>query len=137
MANSGITDVSGFYKIEGVNYGSEQVMGTVLEPLQVMMAELTATADALQASNDSVRADMDMLYTGFQFQDRVTQMLSQVTSSMAELSDLLTAEAAGELPHIDLDEWGEKMKNSYSMEEQRAAHDQRKADSDQSTIEFF
>ena len=120
---------------------SERLIGVVLRPLQSMVGELVAASEALRDTSDGVRHEMDRLYTGLQFQDRVSQMLGQVEQDMRELCGALESEREAGTP-LDVREWSDRMRLAYTMDEQRATHgasrDARGETADsRSTIEFF
>ncbi len=116
---------------------SERLIGVVLQPLQAMVGKLVSASEALRAANDGVREEMDRLYAGFQFQDRVSQILGHIDDDMAKLCTTLEDEHAGEIDKVDVRAWKDQMQDTFSMEEQRATHEGRKAVNDHSTIEFF
>jgi methyl-accepting chemotaxis protein len=117
---------------------SERLIGVVLKPMQAMVAELVGASEALHATGEHVRGEMDRLYTGLQFQDRVSQMLGQVDQDMARLCEALEGELDPDGEPIDLPGWVERMKLDYTMDEQRATHEHRsEAAAHRSTIEFF
>ena len=102
-----------------------------------MVGKLVSASEALRAANDGVRDEMDRLYAGFQFQDRVSQILGHIDDDMAKLCETLEDEHAGEIDKVDVRAWKDQMQHTFSMEEQRATHEGRKAVNDQSTIECF
>jgi len=122
---------------------SEQLLSTVLQPLQRLVDELVSTSDTLRDTNQGVRDEMDRLFTGFQFQDRVSQILDSTQQNMDKLSELFRLEQAGRTIRIDMDAWLESLQNTYTMDEQRRVHDpatgkaQPGENDNRSTIEFF
>jgi len=116
---------------------SERLIGVVLRPLQMMVGELVNASAALREANDGVRTEMDRLYAGFQFQDRVSQILGQVDENMTRLCSMLESERQGKVEQVDVTGWLETMQQSYTMDDQRASHHGRKAVAERSSIEFF
>jgi methyl-accepting chemotaxis protein len=125
----------------GLIESSERLIGVVLRPLQSMVGELVSTSESMREAGESVRQEMDRLYTGLQFQDRVSQILGQVDEDMRRLCDTLHGQGEGGTV-LDLAEWVEHMKLAYTMDEQRATHGASRGApvgtaSSRSTIEFF
>ncbi len=117
---------------------SERLIGVVLRPLQMMVGELVSASDALRDANEGVRQEMDRLYAGFQFQDRVSQILTQVDENMNRLCSSLEAERNGSVEPIDVEAWIAGMREAYTMDEQRATHEQRATVAGtRSSVEFF
>jgi methyl-accepting chemotaxis protein len=119
---------------------SEQLIETVLQPLQALVDELVGTAGTLQETNQSVRSEMDRLLTGFQFQDRVSQVLESTQRNMEELGVTLGRQKPGVEPRIDIEGWLNALQQTYTMDEQRRSHAGGAAGQDaqaRSTVEFF
>lgn len=121
---------------------SQRVIDTVLRPLRGLVDELVSTSGELRHANGEVRAEMDRLYTGFQFQDRVSQILEVAKGNMTELAGLLQAEQEGVRVDVDAGAWLTSLKGSYTMVEQRVTHQGRDAAAAgaataTSTIEYF
>jgi methyl-accepting chemotaxis protein len=120
---------------------SERLISETLRPLQSMVDALLSSSDALRDTNRTVRVEIDRLYTGFQFQDRVSQVLEHVVRDMAQLSGLLEQQHAGEAVEFEggADAWLEKLKASYAMQEERDEHSGNAGARarNRSNIEFF
>lgn len=82
-------------------------------------ATLTQAGAALAQESNAARAEIEKLFIGFQYQDRVSQILSQVREDMDRL--IASLQARGE-PLPDAAAWLAAMERSYAMHEQRANH---------------
>lgn len=102
---------------------SEHLAMDVLRPMQAMVTSLLDSSVELRACNDTVRTQVERLFTALQFQDRVSQMLEHSRRDMERLGERLEAETRGESVEWDSESWKREMARSYAMEEQRATHD--------------
>jgi len=100
---------------------SERLIDTVLQPLQTLVDELIATSAILRDTNAGVRNEMDNLFTGFQFQDRVSQILESTCRDMGKLTEMLGSDAA-RIVRPDADEWLRSLEKTYTTDEQRRTH---------------
>jgi hypothetical protein len=66
-----------------------------------------------------VAQQVEHMYTGFQYQDRINQMMALLEADMARLRSALTSTAA-EVPQID--RWMAQLESQYAMAEQRDNH---------------
>jgi methyl-accepting chemotaxis protein len=108
---------------------SERLIDTVLQPLQTLVDELVSTSAILRETNDGVRTEMDNLFTGFQFQDRVSQILESTCRDMSKLTDLLAAEPSSDQIKPDAGAWLRSLEKTYTTDEQRRLHHAREAGS--------
>jgi methyl-accepting chemotaxis protein len=104
---------------------SERLIDTVLQPLQKLVDELVSTSAILRDTNDGVRTEMDNLFTGFQFQDRVSQILESTCRDMSKLTEMLDAEPTGGLIKPDIGGWLNSLEQTYTTDEQRHLHHSR------------
>ena len=75
----------------------------------------------LSARGEAVRAQVEQLMIAFQFQDRVHQIMDQVTASIASGVDrMCQALVSGQAPTAD--EWQALLSAGYTTDEQRAIH---------------
>jgi methyl-accepting chemotaxis protein len=100
---------------------SERLIDTVLQPLQALVDELIATSAILRDTNAGVRNEMDNLFTGFQFQDRVSQILDSTCRDMNKLSQMLASESGAEAK-ADAAGWLQSLEKTYTTDEQRRIH---------------
>ena len=103
----------------GVIRASEATIGKVVEQVDSAVSQLHERAAELSARGEAVRAQVEQLMVAFQFQDRVDQIVDQVTSSIlsgvARLQQSLASGVA-----VDADEWADLLGAGYTMDEQRA-----------------
>jgi methyl-accepting chemotaxis protein len=90
-----------------------QVDGTV--------AQLHARAAELRQRGEAVKAQVQQLMVAFQFQDRVHQILDQVSGSIHS-AVAPAAGRPGRWPHARAAEWTALLSTGYTTHEQRAAH---------------
>ena len=103
---------------------SEHTIGNVVAQVDSTVNQLHARAAELAARGDAVREQVRNLMIAFQFQDRVKQILDQVTSSVNQtLQQLQQSLADGRPP--DPAHWAALLKDGYTTQDQRALHDPR------------
>jgi methyl-accepting chemotaxis protein len=98
--------------------GSEEHIRAVLARFSQSTARLEQVAEQAHAQSAAIRDEIGESLVQLQFQDRVSQILCQVETSMQQM--LSAAPAAGRASgtaHLDA------MKHSYTTEEQRRNHD--------------
>jgi methyl-accepting chemotaxis protein len=98
---------------------SETTVGQVVQDVDAAVSDLHRRASELAARSASVRAQVEQLMIAFQFQDRVHQIMDQVTASigsgMLRLQEsLITGQAVG------AEEWQQLLSAGYTTDEQRA-----------------
>lgn len=99
---------------------SERTITQVVGQVDAAVTQLNAQAAELGARGRVVKAQVEQLLVAFQFQDRVTQIMSQVSSSMLAAADRLQSGlATGSVP--DPQEWAALISSGYTTAEQRAA----------------
>ena len=98
---------------------SERTIVEVVGSVGSTVSQMNQRALELSARGEAVRAQVEQLMVAFQFQDRVHQIMDQVTQSitnaMARLQESL---AAGTAPGAD--EWTALLRAGYTTDEQRA-----------------
>lgn len=67
----------------------------------------------------AVAEHVERMYIGFQYQDRISQMLALLESDMAQLQQVLSGQAR-DIP--DLPTWMARLESQYAMSEQRFSH---------------
>ena len=98
---------------------SEQTIHDVVGQVDGTVSALNAQAQALSARGDAVRAQVEQLMMAFQFQDRVHQIMDQVTQSITSaVGALQTSLAQGTVPTQQA--WSELLRAGYTTDEQRA-----------------
>lgn len=94
-----------------------------------------AMGGGLQGAAESLREQIDNTFTGFQFGDRLSQMLSIVGNDMEQFTRWVAVH-----PHAtatDAAEWLAALQASYTMDEQRSSHHGNVHVDRGSEIEFF
>lgn len=122
---------------------AQGVIEQALNALQQSVGQLEVNSTALQGTARSTQREIENVLVELQFQDRTSQILTAVMSSQDELRDLvghqLTLREKG-LPAevVDARAWLDKMKRSYTTEEQRTIHrGGNKLQAAESEITFF
>lgn len=97
---------------------ADKVVSLVLEQFGGMANKLVKASEAMLSDNRNVSQEIDQVIVSLQFQDRVSQMLSNVCLNMNELSALIAnREDIG-----DTDEWLDTFRSKYVMQEQYDIH---------------
>jgi methyl-accepting chemotaxis protein len=114
---------------------SERTIGSVIERVNATVTELNLRASELGAHGAMVRIHIEQMMVSFQFQDRVQQILDQITQSMGTASARL-GEAAGQGSLPDAQEWNALLSAGYTTNEQRSGRGG-PAKQDSSSATFF
>ncbi|MGY0196243.1 methyl-accepting chemotaxis protein [Leptothrix sp. BB-4] len=97
---------------------SEQTITSVIERVDHTVEVLNARTVDLARRSEEVRVQVEQLLVAFQFQDRVQQILDQITHSMtATRACLLEAAETGRLPAAE--EWDALLSAGYTTAEQK------------------
>jgi len=98
---------------------SEETIREVISDVDAAVAQLHERAAQLRSRGEAVRAQVEQLMVAFQFQDRVSQILDQVSASITTAAHRLRrAFDEGRAP--DADEWQALLSAGYTTDEQRA-----------------
>ena len=120
---------------------SESAIRDVLARFQSSVGDVTEASGALQQSSEQISGQIEALLVGFQFQDRMSQILSQVHADISKLHEALqNTDAQSEASLLNnADAWLAQMARSYATAEQRVNHagGQALAAATQSDITFF
>ncbi|MFA7279961.1 MAG: methyl-accepting chemotaxis protein [Sterolibacterium sp.] len=112
----------------------------VLDDFQTASTEAHAHIELLKNESIGIQDEVSGVLVALQFQDRVSQVISQVEADFAKLEQHLVDFEAGRLSSaIDAGEWLAELAQTYTMPEQLAAHngDQPKAAGAATEITFF
>jgi methyl-accepting chemotaxis protein len=106
---------------------TEKRIISVTDEFRGIVYNLQANAEQMHQQALSVRKSIENTLVELQFQDRVSQVLSQSSATIGELESLIknAQPVAGNnehLPLIVLNDWLQTMKQGYSMAEQHHAH---------------
>lgn len=121
---------------------TEQRIDHVISRSREVIEQLQQSSRNLREDADGVRRVIEQLIVELQFQDRVSQILSQVSKNLRELEEeiLEARDADGHIRKMDFDAnaWLAKMQASYTMLDQHKTHlgEEHQA-SKESEIEFF
>ncbi|TAN51240.1 MAG: hypothetical protein EPN21_07105 [Methylococcaceae bacterium] len=122
---------------------SEAVIHKVLEEFSSAAAGLADSSSILQEESNGIRSEIADMLVSLQFQDRVSQIMTQISDGIhklhQELIDLQQKRAGGqELSAIDTAAWLAALEKSYTTDEQRLTHHGSAYTPDQSTeMTFF
>ncbi len=76
------------------------------------------TSQSAKPSGD-ISQHIDAMYAGFQYQDRISQMMALLESDMERMQQVLNGEST-DVPQIH--EWLAQLESRYAMAEQRISH---------------
>ena len=122
--------------VTGLMAGCEHVLAPVLQDASVSAASKAAVEQVLgmvrravgaleqvakpfQHETQMVAAQVDRMYMGFQYQDRISQMMALLEGDMVKLQQALASDGA-QVP--DLAAWLLHLESQYAMSEQRDDH---------------
>ncbi len=115
-----LTDASARAEIDRSMVGdSERTIVSVIERVDGVVSELHNRAAELGVRGEAVRIYVEQMMVSFQFQDRVQQILDQISQSMHAVTTRLNETTAeGHLP--ELAAWEALLSEGYTTDEQRA-----------------
>lgn len=103
-----------------------QAQGTiegVLARFASITEELRHSSDLLRNESLGIGEEISEVLVALQFQDRVSQILAQVSDRMNDLHQhIRDSQAAGVPLNLDVKAWLAQMERSYAMQEQRDNH---------------
>ena len=107
---------------------SQQRIGAVLGGFRGVTDALVASSDLLKQESINIKADIGEALVQLQFQDRVSQILTQVKTNVEHFPRYLLAHeqqclSSGQLQLLDADSFMADMKRSYVMSDQHLTHD--------------
>lgn len=108
---------------------------------EVAAALVSRMASTLRGSRELREAalrmnnELEQVFMGFQFQDRLTQMLDIVGRDMARFADWVQTNPAA--TQADVAEWLAALERTYTMEEQRTFHHGTVKIEHSANVEFF
>jgi methyl-accepting chemotaxis protein len=89
----------------------------------------------LRESALRIRGELDHIFLGFQFQDRLNQMLDVVGRDMGRFAEWMAAQRTA--TPADAAQWLIELENTYTMEEQRTHHHGNVQIERSTAVEFF
>jgi methyl-accepting chemotaxis protein len=105
----------------GLTAASASAIEQVLGMVRHAVGALEQVARPFQHETQMVAAQVDRMYMGFQYQDRISQMMALLELDMARLRALLEDKGA-EVPALAF--WLEQLESQYAMTDQRQSHAQ-------------
>jgi hypothetical protein len=94
--------------------------------IQTALAVVREAVDAVahlslpvSQETDAVAHQVERMYIGFQYQDRISQMIALLEGDIARLQQVLGGHAT-EVPNLDA--WMERLESQYAMSEQHSNH---------------
>jgi methyl-accepting chemotaxis protein len=100
---------------------AEATIRKVLERFQEIMSRLTGSAEVLQQASTGIAREIDEVLVSLQFQDRTSQILSDVRDRLEEFSrGLKDGQFADEA--FDVRAWLLELEKKYTTQEQRDNH---------------
>ncbi|WP_217512084.1 methyl-accepting chemotaxis protein [Vibrio metschnikovii] len=125
---------------------TEQCIDEVINHFQHIVQTLDEQAQGLTEDAQQVKETVTHVIIRLQFQDRVSQILEQITRNLTELGDAITLVQQDRnhpiVGQLSPQKWLDKMKSSYTMIEQHQVHTGKKSTHSskpevQSDITFF
>jgi hypothetical protein len=98
---------------------SRDAISQVLAMVRSAVHALQSISQPFAHETQMVAQQVEHMYTGFQYQDRISQMMALLEADMARLRSALN-NPTGEVPQIDL--WMAQLESQYAMAEQRDNH---------------
>lgn len=97
---------------------AETAINDVLGKFKHQADELTASAETARSESKHIGGEIAQVLVSLQFQDRVSQILANVSEQL----NMLHQEVASGTAYIDPQSWLGRMQNSYTMPEQTNIH---------------
>lgn len=102
---------------------SEASIRAVMEDFTRIVEELGQSAAMMQQEGIGIREEIAGMLVELQFQDRTSQILSQICNTLTELEATIRERRAGsDAARLDVRGWLKRMEASYAMLEQRLNH---------------
>jgi methyl-accepting chemotaxis protein len=106
---------------------SEQIIAQVLGKFERAATDLDHSAEVLRQESQVIGGEIAEVLVALQFQDRVSQMLTQVSNDLEKLETRLQnheqESAKGRQVQIDARVWLDELSKTYTMPEQHQVHD--------------
>lgn len=107
---------------------AEETIKTVIEDYSAAGEKIMLSANQLEQENNTVQLAIDDILVSLQFQDRVSQILGHVFDDMNKLAPTYqqcqdNLSQGSPIDPIDINQWLNNMKQTYTTLEQVTAHD--------------
>ena len=113
-------------------------LGNVLDMVRRAVDALEQIAKPFAHETQMVAEQVERMYMGFQYQDRISQMMALIEGDIARLHEVF---AGGGANAPDLSEWLIRLESQYAMSEQHKDHQATvagdSADNDSNETTFF
>lgn len=121
---------------------SRELVESVLGDLKGVMDGLSDSSKVMTTTGAGIITEINDILVSLQFQDRVSQIMAHVNSSMTEFNNIVVEKkqqrANGELTDYDLSAFMNSLEAGYTTEEQRAIHQGKQANTPgDEGIDFF
>lgn len=119
-----LSETSGTSDEKSIN-DAEKAIHTALDGLRVVLDLFKNDADLLRGNSEQIRDEIFSVLTAFQFQDRVSQMLSHVENNLNSLQNTVEKTHNDNNRHaanLDINKTLSKMELSYTMPEELINH---------------
>ena len=111
---------------DGSVQASEQSIGRVLDELERLTGALQRSSNLLKNESVDIKSEVSAALVQLQFQDRVSQILSQVRDNIGHLPEQFAVDAQraddGSLLPIDAQAYLQSLKTAYVMKDQHVVH---------------
>lgn len=105
---------------------AETSLRDVIEKFSTIVSDLSRSAENMQNEGEGIVREIESLYVDLQFQDRTSQILTQIENNLTELETTITEtqndDGTGANEPLDAESWLNRMEQSYVMLEQRINH---------------
>jgi hypothetical protein len=101
--------------------GAASTLRKVMGMIQKCVDELAQVAKPLEHETRLVSEQVERMYIGFQYQDRISQMMTLLQMDMDRLQAALTTPLA-DAQALNQDAWLARLESQYVMQEQRQQH---------------
>jgi len=122
--------------VTGLTQACERALGPLLQDTQLPASHTAAIGQVLEMVRQAVRAleeitkpfthetqmvaaQVERMYVGFQYQDRISQMMALLEGDIGRLQEAFASRGAST---PDLAEWVARLESQYAMAEQRDDH---------------
>jgi ABC-type transporter Mla subunit MlaD len=99
--------------------GGATAIATMLELVRTAVGAIEQFSQPLSHETQVVAEQVERMYIGFQYQDRISQQIALLEADMARLQAVVEGRLA-DTP--DLQEWLTRLETQYAMADQRQSH---------------
>lgn len=105
--------------LDGCSAPAKAAIGQVLAMIHTTVNALEAIAQPFDHETQMVSQQVDRMYRGFQYQDRISQMMTLLHEDILRLQEALVVPGS----HVNATEWLARLESQYVMTEQRQQHE--------------